>query len=273
MGSKNKNIKINHRFLDEAGDTTFYTKGKVPVVGSEGVSLSFILGLVKFREPLEEVRERIVTLQQQVQNDAYYRGVPSILKKIDKGGFYFHATDDPAEVRKTFFEFIKNTDCSFEAVVGRKIAALYERKHNGNETDFYADMLSHLLKNKFQKEEKMVLNIAQRGKSTRNTVLELARVRAEKRFTDTNQGKEVKTQIVFNVQNHLTEPLLNVADYFCWSVQRVFERGEVRYYDFLMDKIPVVVDLYDQENYENWGNYYGPKKPLSKDKKISPPMH
>lgn len=273
MAKKNKDIKVNHRFLDEAGDTTFYTKGKVPVVGNEGVSLSFILGLVKFRTSLEEVRSQIVQLQQQVQTDPYYQEVPSILKKVAKGGFYFHATDDPAEVRKTFFEFIKNTNCSFEAVVGRKIPALYERKHNGNETEFYADLLSHLLKNKFQKEDKMVLNIAQRGKSTRNAVLELAKQKAEKRFTDSNQGKEVKTQIVFNVQNHQTEPLLNIADYFCWSVQRVFERGETRYYDFLIDQIPVVVDLYDHEHYENWGNYYGPKNPLTKDKKISPPLH
>jgi len=43
--------------------------------------------------------------------------IPSIQKKVAKGAFYFHATDDPAEVRKTFFEFIKSIDCSFEAVV------------------------------------------------------------------------------------------------------------------------------------------------------------
>ena len=109
---------------------------------------------------------KVVQLQQQVQADPYYKGVPSIQKKALKDCFYFHATDDPAEVRKTFFEFIKSVDCSFEAVVGRKIPNLYERKHNGNETEFYADMLSHLLKNKLQKEGKIILNIAQRGKST-----------------------------------------------------------------------------------------------------------
>ncbi|MBT1700276.1 DUF3800 domain-containing protein [Fulvivirgaceae bacterium PWU4] len=270
---ENKEIKTNHRFLDEAGDTTFYGTGKIPVIGNNGVSLSFILGLVKFRDPLEDVRQRIIKLQQQVQNDPYYKGVPSIQKKISKGNFYFHATDDPAEVRKTFFEFMREIDCSFEGVVARKIPRLYERKHNGNEIEFYADMLSHLLKNKFQKQGKLVLNIAQRGKSTRNAVLEMARQKAEKRFTDNKEGRAVKTEIVFNIQNHTTEPLLNIADYFCWALQRVFERGEIRYYEFLMDKIPVVVDLYDQENYEKWGNYYGPKRPLTAKNKISPPLH
>jgi len=32
-----------HRFLDEAGDTTFYGKGKVSTIGNEGSSHCFIL--------------------------------------------------------------------------------------------------------------------------------------------------------------------------------------------------------------------------------------
>jgi hypothetical protein len=50
------------------------------------------------------------------------------------------------------------------------------------------------------------------------------------------------------VQTHYTEALLNVADYLCWSVQRVFERGETRYYDFLGDRINLVVDLYSEHS-------------------------
>ncbi len=270
---KKATLKTNHRFLDEAGDTTFYGKGKIPIVGEQGVSLCFILGMVKFREPLDDVRRKIVELQRQVSADDYYKSVPSIQKKIAKGGFYFHATDDPAEVRKTFFEFIKKLDCSFEAVVGRKIPALYEKKHNGNETEFYADLLSHLLKNKMAAGEKLVLNVAQRGKSTKNAVLEAARVKAEKRFEENSKGKAVQTQIVFNIGNHLAEPLLNVADYFCWSVQRVFERGETRYYDFVRELVSLVIDLYDTENFKEWKNYYNPKNPLTAAKKLSPPLH
>jgi hypothetical protein len=268
-----KSVKTNHRFLDEAGDTTFYSKGKIPIIGNPGVSCCFILGLVKFRQPLEHIRSQVKSLQQQVQNDPYYREVPSIQKRINKDGFYFHATDDSAEVRKTFFEFIKSLDCSFEAVVGRKIPLLYEKKHNGNETELYADLLSHLIKNKFQKDELLVLTIAQRGKSTRNAVLELAREKAEKIFKKSREGKALKAKIVFNVQNHFSEPLLNVADYYCWALQRVFERGEMRYYHFLQDKIPVIMDLYDQEKHEGWKNYYSPKNPLTAENKISPPLH
>lgn len=273
MGKKEKGVKTNHRFLDEAGDTTFYAKGKIPIVGNEGISCCFILGLVKFKQPLDELRTKVKELQASIQNDKYYQDVPSVQKKIQKSGFYFHATDDPAEVRKVFFDFIGSLNCSFEAVVGRKIPILYEKKHNGNETEFYADMLAHLLKNKFHKEDTLVLTIAQRGKSTRNNVLELARQKAEKRFTESRDGKEAKTRIAFNIQNQYTEPLLNVADYFCWAVQRVFERGELRYYHYLQEKISMVIDLYDQEKFEGWKNYYGPKNPLTAENKISPPEH
>lgn len=66
----------------------------------------------------------------------------------------------------------------------------------------------------------------------------------------------------------LNEPLLNLVDYFCWTVQRVFEKGETRYYERLKDKISLVVDLYDESKYLDWGNYYNVKNPLtSKNKK------
>lgn len=85
-----------------------------------------------------------------------------------------------------------------------------------------------------------------------------------------NSEKEISTKIVFNIQNQYTEPLLNIADYFCWAVQRVFEKGETRYYNYLKEKISLVIDLYDYENFEGSKNYYSPKNPLTEKNKISP---
>ncbi len=36
-------IQDNHRFLDEAGDTTFYGKGKVPIIGQEKPMRRFVV--------------------------------------------------------------------------------------------------------------------------------------------------------------------------------------------------------------------------------------
>jgi hypothetical protein len=71
--------------------------------------------------------------------------------------------------------------------------------------------------------------------------------------------------IVFNVQQPTTEPLLNIADYFCWAIQRVFERGETRYYDYISDQVALVQDIYDFKKWGNGGNYYSRLKKLSSD--------
>lgn len=286
---KETDIKLNHRFLDEAGDTTFYAKGKKSIIGTNGVSHCFIIGMVKFKQPLSVIRNDISLMQQKIANDPFY-DVASVRKKKATTGYYFHATDDIPEVRKIFLDYIKTLDCSFEAVVAEKSLERYETKHKGKEQFFYADLLSHLLKNKLHKQEKMVLHIAERGKSTKNHNLELALEKAKerlvnsenlKRFMGTDDfsavpmlsRKDVISNVVFNVTQPLQEPLLNVADYFCWAVQNVFEKGEVRFYNYLRDKISLVVDLYDEKKYDNWKNYYGPKNPLTAENKKSPPLH
>ena len=150
-----------------------------------------------------------------------------------------------------------------ETNTGCQVKANSALKHHHQEAEFYADVLSHLLKNKLKLERKVVLNIAERGASTRNANLQLALLKAVARFEKTRSVDHISSLVVFNVQNHRTEPLLNIADYLCWSVQRIFERGETRYYDFMGDKIRLVVDLYDSAKYEGSLNYYRGKRRLT----------
>lgn len=257
-----------HRFLDEAGDTTFYGNGKTPIIGADGVSKCFILGMLKIKEPLQDVRKKVVDLQEAITNDPWFHGVPSIEKKKAKMGYYLHAKDDVPEVRKMAYELIGSIDCSFEAIVARKIYDLYERKHHGKEAEFYADLLSHLLKNKLNKYDNLVLNIAHRSRCTTHANLQKGLEKSTERSTKKNPSKENGCRVVFNVQSPTTEPLLNLSDYFCWAIQRVFERGEVRYYDYVSDKISMVVDLYDSENFKKGGNYYGKKRKLTDANKL-----
>jgi hypothetical protein len=261
---KGKDLHEYHRYLDEAGDTTFYGKGKRIIIGEEGVSKSFMIGMLKLKEPIDIVRAKILHLKQDILNNSYFYSVPSVKKKIENQTYYFHATDDIPEVRMKFYELIKSIDCSFEAVVGRKIPAIFEKSHNSQENEFYTDLLSHLLKNKFATLDKLVLNIAERGSSTNNKNLEKALISAKTKFSKNYKGKDILTEINFNIQNQTSEPILNIADYFCWSIQRVFERGETRYYDYLSEKISLVIDLYDTTKYGSWDNYYSNKKRLTK---------
>jgi len=47
----------------------------------------------------------------------------------------------------------------------------------------------------------------------------------------------------------------------------------MRFYEFLLEKISVVIDLYDSKKWEGSKNYYTPKNPLTAQNKISPQLH
>ena len=260
-----------HRFLDECGDTTFFGKGRMPVIGQDGVSLAFGLGLVKFSIPVEEARAQVQVLAKEIEVDDFFRRVPSVQKRVAVGGFYFHAKDDLPEVRERLFRWIKATDVTLELVMARKIPAIFARKHNSHEKDFYADLLSHLLKTKLKLDQRLVINVASRGSTTRQHTLDLALEKARHRFAKKHDTATECCEVVFNVQTPRAEPLLSVADYLSWAVQRVFERGETRYYDYICERVAVVIDLYDFTNYEKDRNYYTPKRPLTAANKLGPP--
>lgn len=259
-----------HRFIDEVGDTTFYGGKRRLILGREGVSKAFGIGLLKLNEPIAEVRQRVEDLQREVEADTLLNTIPSVRKRIESGGFFFHACKDTPDVRLIFLRYLKELKCEAEVVMARKIPAIFEGRHHGHEDEFYADILSHLIKQRVKRPGTLVLNIAQRGSSTREKILhralEIAIERAGKKW-----GDDLQARVVFNVQTPRSEALLNVADYLCWSVQRVFEKGETRYYDYLQKQIRLVIDLYDSGKYQGSQNYYGRRNPLTPGNKIDPP--
>jgi hypothetical protein len=263
---------VVHRFLDETGDTTFYGPGRSLILGQGGVSLSFGMGVVRIDRPLAEVRSEIALLQQQVECDPLLNTIPSVRKRVASGGFFFHACKDTPDVRSVLLRYIHALPCEAEIVIGRKIPALFEKTHQGRDDLFYADMLSHLLKKRMKRDRRLVLNVAQRGSSTREHVLNEALWLALQRAFDRQGVEGIKSHVVFNVQNPRVEPLLTVSDYLCWSVQRVFEQGETRFYDYLSDRIRLVVDLYDRAKYAGHRNYYTKKHPLTSANKLGPPL-
>ncbi|HEY5667983.1 MAG TPA: hypothetical protein VIR03_02340 [Candidatus Saccharimonadales bacterium] len=256
-----------HRFIDEAGDMTFFGKGKVDLLGTDGVSNVFMLGMVHIKQPLPDVRRLIQQFVYEICADPLFNEIPSIKKRMDKDGMFLHAKDDPPELRSKFFEFLRGKiDYSLQVVVGRKKTTRFVNKHNSQEKEFYADLLSHLLKDKANY-DKLVLNIADRASVTRIQNLESALLKAHECHQKKNKG-EYRAKIAFNVQPYNQELLLAVVDYGLWSVQRVFEKGETRFYESIKDKVPLVLDLYDVDHYAKWGNYYTPKHPLTKDNHI-----
>jgi hypothetical protein len=80
-------------------------------------------------------------------------------------------------------------------------------------------------------------------------------------------NKKIDSEIQIYAQTPIGEPCLQIVDYMNWVVYRAFSKGEMRYFDFMREKISLVVDLYDSANYPN--TYYTKKNPFDANK-ISP---
>ena len=255
MKKEKQPLNHYHRFLDEAGDMTFYGKGRVPILGEQGVSQCFILGMVKFHTDILPIRKKLFEMQNSIPVNPYYENVPSVVKRVKKGGFYFHAKDDLPELRKEFFDFIKTLDCSFYAVVARKNYGIFERKHHGKSNEMYVDLLSHLLIEEFNTDEKLILNIAELDSSTHAQNLEKA--------VEMARGIGQTKKVTCNTWKFKDDPLLSIADYMCWTVQRIFETGETRFYNYMKNKIGKIWDIYDKE-----GQVYVQGNPLTEKNKV-----
>jgi hypothetical protein len=265
----NKNRPFDyHRYIDEAGDMSFFGKGGVPLEGLEGVSKSFMLGMVKYKSSLKEIRQILTDFMKSIEQDPYFNSFPSVKKRINSGGYYLHAKDDPPELRYKFFELMRsNIDFTIQVVVGRKDVTRFVNKHNKNETEFYADLLTRILTDKANY-PKLVLNIAYRGSSTRMQNLQDAALKAKQTYEKIHPGNEYNVKMNFNVQPYTNEPLLSVADYGLWAIQRLFEKGETRFYDSIMPKVRFVEDIYDPINKRFKTHCYGPKNPLTENNKL-----
>src|SRR5438067_1033883 len=89
----------SHRqyFVDEAGDgTLFNAKGKV-LIGLEGCSRYFMLGILDVPDP-NTLNQALETLRLNLLNDPYFRKIPSMQIAQRKTALAFHAKDDIAEV-------------------------------------------------------------------------------------------------------------------------------------------------------------------------------
>ena len=153
-----------------------------------------------------------------------------------------------------------------EFFVARKLDKVFLDRHKGKENLFYDDLITKLFENKLHKADKSVIYFATRGNKTRQKPLEDAIEKATLTF-EKKWGIKVDGQIKVLPQSPVGEPCLQIVDYMNWAVQRVFTKGEQRFYKLVEDKISFLVDIYDFDKYPK--NYYNRKNPFDITK-ISP---
>lgn len=253
--------KTIYYFVDESGDPTFYDRNGNYIVSQEGVSKILILGFIKTDSP-NQIRKSLGILKEQIISDNYLKGIPS----LDKTKVAFHAKDDCPEVRERVYKKILALDFTAEIFVARKIQNIFNVKHHKNENEFYDDLISKLFENKLHLAKHNEIYFAVRGSKTRQAPLENAIQKAIISF-EKKWNKKIESTIKISPQSPSGEPCLQVTDYVNWAVQRAFIKLDMRFFNFIEEKIKYLVDIYDTDKYPQ--NFYSSKNKFNITK-ISP---
>lgn len=256
-------------FVDEGGDSTLFSrKGKV-LVGTEGCSRFFILGMLDVLHP-EALQCDIDNLRTQLTNDPYFQGVPSMRPESKKTAVAFHAKDDLPEVRKEVFTLLRRTaGLRYFAVVAEKWSVLdYVRQQNERNSayryhpnELYDYLVRRLFKNLLHKDGGYEIVFSKRGKADRTTALNQALEAARERFASQwNMRSVAPVHVSADIPDNRAG--LQAVDYFTWALQRLYERDEDRYLTYLWSSVHLVHDI-DDKRKTGYGVYYTQKKPLN----------
>ena len=262
-------LSIRPYFVDEGGDGILFSrKGKV-LVGTEGCSRFFMVGLLDVPDPAA-LKVRFDELRAQLMSDSYFKGVPSMQPSNRKTALAFHAKDDMPEVRRDVFRLLRDTEgLRFFAVVADKLSVLeYVRQRNKQESTYryhpnelYDSLIEHLFKERLHQSRGYDIVFSKRGKSDRTDALRQALKTAQSRFvTPQHTISHISLNII--VATPKEQVGLQAVDYFIWALQRLYERGEDRYLIYLWEAFGLVHDI-DDTREAGYGVYYTQNKPLT----------
>jgi hypothetical protein len=227
-------------FVDESGDSTFYDgKGRL-IVGTEGCSPLLIMGFIETQKP-HELRKAVLRAQRSIISDPYLLSIPS----ISKTAVALHAKDDAPEVRYLFYKELKSLPFKAQFIVARKSEDIFRSVHNGDDGQFYDDLVGRLFQKVLHRFEHNHIVFSTRGSRERRRPLEEAIRKARTRFEERYKVKANCSTFEIEPQSPKGEPCLSVVDYMNWAVHRAYTKGEMRYYKFIEDKVSCLWDIYD----------------------------
>ena len=259
---------FRHYFVDEAGDPSLFNKHGKSLIGKEGCSKFFILGLADIEEPLTVALE-LETLRQRLKADPYFKGIPSFDPAQRKTALMFHAKDDLPEVRREVFSVLLKNKIRFYAVVRDKQVVLnkimdhqkQKPTYRYHPNQLYDRCISRLFKERLHKDDGYLIHFARRGSSDRTEALETA-LETARRNLRIKWGITATSPIEIKAAQPHEVICLQVVDYYLWAIQRFFERGEDRFIQLVWSQAGLIHDVDDTREAE-YGVYYTQRKPLT----------
>jgi hypothetical protein len=228
-------------FIDESGDPAFYGNRKKLLVDTAGFQPYLIIGMIE-TEDRKALRKSVVNFVKSIKTDNLYNAIPSV---ADEKGWHVHARSDHPEIRAKFFELLRNLD-GYKAhiVVAKKNLDIFNRKHNNNPSEFYFDVLHHLLNGKLTDCSRFYnLYLSQRGNNS------LHRFQAAVAKTLKADEAKIKGPVQCNLEiiPGKEMPEFSIIDYLIWAVQRKLLTGESRFFNAVKEKYSTILDIYNEE--------------------------
>jgi hypothetical protein len=269
--------------VDEAGDPTLFGRFGKHNVGVEGCSRFFILGKLECTDLLA-LETDLAALRLRLLGEPYLANISSMQAARGKTAKYFHAKNDPPEVRYEVYRLLARHPLRFVAAVCDKSILLSNVLAKQNvDKNYRYDSMGHALYDALTRQlfarwhgqtaQSSSVVFAQRGAKLRTQAFAAAIKQSEESFEQTLGFNKPTIHSVTCSQSH--EQLgLQAVDYYLWALQRFYERGEERYLQFIWPQVIEIIDLdlvntqakeTEQENQEvrPSAGIYNQKSPLT----------
>lgn len=254
-------------YVDESGSGIIFNKHGDVILGKEGCSSYFILGmlLIDNKDSLEtEFRQ----LREDLLSDPYFEAIPSMQLSRGKTAKLFHAKDDIPEVRREVFRILQNQELKFFAVIKNMWNVLtYVRNRNQRDpgyryspNELYDFTVRNLFSGRLHQKSANNIYFASRGSSDRSRAIKNSLLHTRDRY-NRKSGISKISEIAIHQQPSSKNAGLQAVDYFLWALQRCYERNEDRYIKYLWDKVSLIKDL-DDTSIHPYGTYYTRRNPL-----------
>ncbi len=209
--------KYSYLFADEAGCFTFKRKA--------GASKYFILCTVVASH--WNIANELLTLRREI----------ALTRDPDRNKL--HAAEDLQEIRNNVFEILNSQDFRIDATILEKSKAQLQLRTSNARFYQYAWYyhFSHIGPKIAREHDKILITAAALGER---------KTRAAFKESVNNTIQQIlprdRWEVAFHDSSH--DPILWVADYCAWAIQRKWERQDLRSYNLIKQKIVTEFDIF-----------------------------
>ncbi len=226
-------------FIDESGKPEVFSSKGINLVSKGIASRYLVLAAVRSLDQLE-LQRQITDFKLSLLKDPVLTQRFSTAYTLDA----FHAHHDYDEVKERFYQFIATLDIKLDVVVTEKLKCYPPLQQNPGK--MYGVMAGQLLKTICHQADSTEIIFSRKDsklKLRQELELEVERIRLEYIQQRPHLNENTQFTLKYLHNPHYSHGGLQIADYVAHAIFQVFERGNLRWYKILQNKIGRIQDI------------------------------